>query len=246
MTLNDDIAQFQRNTAKSLETLEEVCSLANRLLDCSVDDFALYLSKLQDLCDQALTEVRYTAEGLVETNQKWGSTPLQHYLGKQMNTGDASITTVEVEHTISPSVTSSHLENDITSQEVADLLLYIEQAKEILDNAIDISGKCLNQVAKTGINLQAMLMIATSLTGVALAKTGNLFEDVVDGISSSVEINNRLIAQTGMPVSENSWFTIIKQISDRTEEYFGIDGELATAYEMQKDEEEKQKNRRLK
>ncbi|KAB8334294.1 hypothetical protein SD80_007680 [Scytonema tolypothrichoides VB-61278] len=242
MTLTDDIEQFQTHTAKSSETLEEVNQLANKLFECSTDELASLFAKIESLCDQAQIEIKYTADCLVEINKSWGSAPLQHYSNKQLNTNKATVSTVKGEHSSAQSTTVS--ENETKQVESGDLAPLIEQAKELLDKAVDVCGEFLNEAVKTGKNLQASLMIVTSLTSGFLTKTVKFVDDVVDGISSSIEISNRVVSQPGMPLSENSSFAVIKEISDKTEEYFGVDGELAAAYEIQKDQEEKERKRK--
>lgn len=83
MTLTNDTAQFQTNTAKSMETLEEAYRLVNKLSECPLDELPSEFAQLQNLCEQALAQTRYTASNLIEINLKWGSAPIQHYLGKQ-------------------------------------------------------------------------------------------------------------------------------------------------------------------
>ncbi|MBD2776356.1 hypothetical protein [Iningainema tapete] len=239
MTLTNDIKQFQMNTAKSMEILAEAYRLANKLSECSVDELPSQFAQLQNLCEQALAQTRYTASNLIEINLKWGSAPIQHYLSKQLSTGDATGSTVKVEH--SPLQLTTGAEKT-TQPQAGDLTVLIESAKEFIDKTVDVSGQFLNQAVKTGKNLPATMMIATSLTGVALTRTVNFVDKV---ISPLIELNNRVATKPGMPLSENSWLAIIKEISDKTEEYFGIDGEVVAAYEMQKEQEEDERERRL-
>ncbi|KAB8318732.1 hypothetical protein SD81_007150 [Tolypothrix campylonemoides VB511288] len=240
MTLTDDIEQFQKDTAKSIETLEEVNQLANKLFECSIDELASQLAKIESLCDQALTEIQYSANCLIQINQSWGSAPLQHYSDKQRNTKNA-ISTVKVEHSPAPSATVS--ENDTKQVEAGDFAPWIEQAKELLDNCVGV-GNLFKQAVKTGKNLQASMLLLTLLPGGFLTKTVKFVDDVVDGISSSIEISNRVVSHPGMPLSENSGFAVIKEISDKTEEYFGVDSEQAAAYEIQKKQEEEERKRK--
>ncbi|NMG18351.1 hypothetical protein [Brasilonema bromeliae] len=242
MTLTDDIEQFQTHTAKSSETLEGINELANKLFECSTDELASLLAEIESLCEQAKTEIKYTADCLVEINDSWGFEPLQHYSEKKQNTNQTTDSTVKGGNSSTQSTTVS--ENETKQVEAGDFAPRIEQAKELLDKAVDVCGELFNEAVKTGKNLQASLMIATSLTSGFLTKTVKLVDDVVDGISSSIEISNRVVSQPGMPLSENSSFAVIKEISDKTEEYFGVDGELAAAYEIQKDQEEKERKRK--
>ncbi|GAA6615239.1 hypothetical protein [Scytonema sp. NUACC26] len=238
MTLTDDMEQFQRNVAKLMEIFEEVYRLANKLSECPIDELSSQFTQLQNLCEQVLAQTRYTAYGLIEINQKWGSAPIKYYLGKQLSTSDATVATVKVEHSPSQSTTVSE---ETTQPQAGDLTVLIESAKEFIDHTVDVSKQFLNQAVKTGKNLQTTMMLATSLTGVALTRTV-IFVDKV--ISPSIELNNRVATKPGMPLSENSWLALIKEISDKTEEYFGMDSELAAAYQMRKAQEEEERERR--
>ncbi len=234
MTLTDDIEQFQKHTAKSSETLEEVNQLANKLFECSTDELASLFAEIESLCEQAQTQIKYTADCLVEINQHWGSEPLQHYSEKKQNTNQTTGSTIKSGNSSTQSATVS--ENETKQVEAGDLAPHIDQPKEPVDYATDLIN-FLKKVVDTSKKLPAFLMLGTSITGALITKTVTLVDEV---FFPSIDV----LTQQGMPTSKNSPLADIKEMIDKNNEYLGIDPEAVEAYEEKHNEQEEEKRKR--
>jgi ribosomal protein S18 acetylase RimI-like enzyme len=228
MTLTKDIEEFQRNITKSKERLEGVYGLANRLLKCSVDELDSQFAKLQCLCNDALNEIKYTADILIEINDIWGDSPIQYYSEKQLKTNNTADISLAGENFNYESLKS------------------LDNANESQENFSP--DEWIHEAIKVAIKLAAFLISLPTVTSMVLFtnKTAKIFELSNNIISQSIELNNRIVAKAGMPLSKDSLLANIKEMSDRNEEYFGLDSEVAADYGRRKKEEEGARDIQLK
>jgi hypothetical protein len=83
MPLADDIEEFRRKVDKAVEELEKARAVSDGLTECTVDEMHRQLIQLQDLCEQASIEIKQAGVRLLEINARWGSEPLEKYLGEK-------------------------------------------------------------------------------------------------------------------------------------------------------------------
>jgi hypothetical protein len=142
--------------------------------------------------------------------------------------------------------------NDQTSkqpQNISDLADFesyfinnLENLKETLNESLQFSGEILKKGVIKGKKLAAGLQLLVAMFSINMInKSSSLLTFLLeeDIIASAIEVNNKIIAAPGLPLSENSIFADIKKMSEKNEENLGINSDLVEAYEILEEDRKK-------
>jgi hypothetical protein len=99
-------------------------------------------------------------------------------------------------------------------------LSWFEAGAEGLVQAVANSEQIIKTAIQTGKSTQATVMLVTSMCGMA------------------IDLTNQIILAPGMPLSQSSLVQDIQDISERNDEFLGLDGDIVDAYRKEYEIEE--------
>jgi hypothetical protein len=220
MALKEECGKLQVILNEILVTTDELVSKANAMPAYSANELIEQSECILDDCFHGLSIFKKAAAQLEVIQSILGSqgivvTALPSIVSKLV---DASATALLTTRTI---------------REGDRLEVAIDESIEILDRYVAVSTELIHTSIRTAKNLQIALTIATSICGASIFS-------MAQKISPFIDFNNRVIAVAGIPLDTESWFAIIKEISDLNEKFFGLDSDLAAAYQAQKEKQQEE------
>jgi hypothetical protein len=78
MTLNDDIAQLQRDLNSCLEITENLYRFCDQIQDFPENELGYLFRQLQDLCEELDRKLNQSGNFLLKINHKWGNASIKH------------------------------------------------------------------------------------------------------------------------------------------------------------------------
>lgn len=203
---------------KICETSEGLKSRSALLPDCSLYDLLNQVEYVLDDCFHGL-ELFKKASAQLEL--------IQSILGVQ--SGIISTLPIVANQIVNAPLISL---NQGKVESVEDLS-WFEVGAETLVQAIANSEQVLKTTIQTGKSVQATLTLVPLMSNLAF----NIYPQVTNLI-------NQTLAAPGMPLSQNSLVQEIQDLSDKNDEFLGLDSDIVDAYRREDEIEEAE--RRLK
>jgi hypothetical protein len=161
---------------------------------------------------------------------------LQILIGSNLSLLTSIATNIALNNHSKPTIEQPKTIADLANFE-SSLINYLENIQETLNQSLEFSGEILKKGVIKGKKLAAGLQLLVAMFSI------NMMSTVENIINPLLDLNNQIIANPGSPLSENSFFADVKEMSEKNEENLGINSDLVEVYESLEEDRKKKREK---